>query len=130
MPMPQSAIDKTFAPRPKYEQKHDRNYADKKDGVLGENGRSRGGQYKIQYLNFESDRCVHAPRTQKRYGKSGTSRSTHTSRPHLENVAALNSGRANSLPQICGDLLHSFARISVFAAGNRRDVEAYYCGKN
>jgi hypothetical protein len=54
----------------------------------------------------------------------------HTSRPHLENVAALNSGRANSLPQICGDLLHSFARISVFAAGNRRDVEAYYCGKN
>jgi hypothetical protein len=31
--MPQSAIDKTFAPRPKYEQKHDRNYADKKDGV-------------------------------------------------------------------------------------------------
>jgi hypothetical protein len=109
--MPQSAIDKTFAPRPKYEQKHDRNYADKKDGVLGENGRSRGGQYKIQYPNFESDRCVHAPHTQKRYGKSGASRSTHTSRPHLENVAALNSGRANSLPQICGDLLLSFARI-------------------
>ena len=59
--------------------------------------------------------------------------STHTSRPHTENVAVLNSGRANSLPQICNDLLHSIARIPYLPMAHRCELAAdcpYYCGKN
>jgi len=50
--------------------------------------------------------------------------STHTSRPHTENVAVLNSGRANSLPQICNDLLHSIARIPYLPMAHRRELAA------
>ena len=65
------------------------------------------------------------------WGGSGANNSTRKARPHLENVAVLNSGCANSPLQISGDFLRSIARIPFLPLAHRYHAETgcSYCGK-
>jgi hypothetical protein len=85
-----------------------------KDGVLSENGPPAAVDddelTRSQYLTLEVADEILLLALRKARGPGPNNPPVRT-RPHSENVAAPNSGRAKSRPQVCDELLRPIARI-------------------